>query len=74
LLATAEAATLRATDGDRTRDLLDHNQVLFRLSYRRHVEPADRPARAAVPTPSVLGRGGGATRTGHPSPAVPAQV
>lgn len=27
----------RATDGNRTRDILDHNQVLYRLSYRRHL-------------------------------------
>ena len=26
----------RATDGARTRDILDHNQVLCQLSYGRH--------------------------------------
>ena len=29
----------RATDGTRTRDVLDHNQVLCQLSYDRHLAP-----------------------------------
>ena len=29
----------RATDGARTRDVLDHNQVLYQLSYGRHAFP-----------------------------------
>ena len=27
-------------DGARTRDILDHNQVLYQLSYAHHVRPA----------------------------------
>ena len=36
----------RETDGTRTRDILDHNQVLYRLSYglRREQTLAGRPA------------------------------
>lgn len=43
-----------ATNGNRTRDLLDHNQVLCRLSYRRHVpvEPGGPGSRAVVARPN----------------------
>lgn len=46
-------------------NLLDHNQVLCQLSYRRHVEPGDRPSpgrylRAVCPRPR---------RRSHPHPA-----
>ena len=27
---------LRVSDGTRTRDILDHNQVLYQLSYTHH--------------------------------------
>lgn len=34
------------TGGDRTRDLLDHNQALYQLSYRHHEDLVDtRPVR-----------------------------
>ena len=30
---------LRVSDGTRTRDHLDHNQVLYQLSYTHHCRP-----------------------------------
>lgn len=45
--------------------LLDHNQVLCRLSYHRHDRTTYRSARADVSEPFVHGRRGGATRTQH---------
>ena len=31
---------MRVSDGTRTRDILDHNQVLYQLSYAHQVRPA----------------------------------
>ena len=35
------------SDGARTRDILDHNQVLYLLSYTHHAAAAERLGRAA---------------------------
>lgn len=32
---------LRVSDGTRTRDFLDHNQVLYQLSYTHHARAAE---------------------------------
>jgi hypothetical protein len=34
--AITDAHALRVSDGTRTRDVLDHNQVLYQLSYTHH--------------------------------------
>ena len=47
----------RATDGTRTRDVLDHNQVLYQLSYGRHV---DSGAYAELASTAIPGRPGSA--------------
>src|SRR3954451_11824435 len=36
------ALRLRVSDGTRTRDHLDHNQVLYQLSYTHHCRPEPR--------------------------------
>ena len=36
---SAGMAGHRVSDGTRTRDHLDHNQVLYQLSYTHHVAP-----------------------------------
>ena len=35
---------LGVSDGARTRDILDHNQVLYQLSYAHHAGGGGRPA------------------------------
>lgn len=42
LLPGCEPRHIRVSNGTRTRDILDHNQVLYHLSYTHHV--ACRPA------------------------------
>ena len=37
------ASDLGVSDGTRTRDILDHNQVLYQLSYTHHALPSPAP-------------------------------
>ena len=48
------------SDGTRTRDVLDHNQVLYQLSYTHHATGAARLRRRVYPGVRV-------TRAAHPS-------
>jgi hypothetical protein len=48
------------SDGTRTRDVLDHNQVLYQLSYTHHATGAPRLRRRVYPAV-------GAPRAGQPS-------
>ena len=52
------------SDGARTRDILDHNQVLYLLSYAHHVGPIA----AIVPGP------GAPSGTRTPNPLIKSQL
>jgi len=54
------ARYFKVSDGSRTRDLLDHNQVLYQLSYAHRA--GFNLARAAVPEPEAQRRGGSSCR------------
>ena len=52
--------TPRVSDGTRTRDILDHNQVLYQLSYTHHasgrIPSCDHPAQREVYRAVTFGR------------------
>ncbi len=44
LLSQIGPSLIRVSNGTRTRDILDHNQVLYQLSYTHHDRSSSRPA------------------------------
>ena len=48
----------RVSDGTRTRDFLDHNQVLYQLSYTHHLATGRSRRRSKSTWPRPVSRGG----------------
>jgi hypothetical protein len=45
------------SDGTRTRDILDHNQVLYQLSYTHHASGPNAVSRTMLRSVKCTGRG-----------------
>jgi hypothetical protein len=55
--AIPDAHAPRVSDGARTRDILDHNQVLYQLSYTHHASGPNAVSRTMLRSVKCTGRG-----------------
>jgi hypothetical protein len=55
--AIPDAHAPRVSDGARTRDILDHNQVLYQLSYTHHASGPKTVSRTMLRSVKCTGRG-----------------